>query len=335
VKILGRFLRWWLGELGALLAGVPGGGSERGRWLWLEFDEQRLRVRLTGPGPRDLGQLPVSAGDGLVAGLRDRLADVEENLREVLGFEMSRHTPFQAEDVHFAHRVLERDPARQRCRVALDVVPKARLAPLLAALREWDLRADASPAAPRESGDDQRVVLAFSPAAFRERSYVRVNILLAAAVLALAALVVWLPVSAQREYRERLSELLVGARADAAQVAALRDELDARREAMALIAGVRTAAPSMVELLEEVTRVLPDGTHLYRLQVARGDVNLHGSSSAASSLIGILEAVPYLEGVRFASPVTRDGATARERFHIVAELRGPGADPATAPAEGG
>ena len=146
---------------------------------------------------------------------------------------------------------------------------------------------------------------------------------------------VWLPVSAQREYRERLSELLVGARADAAQVAALRDELDARREAMALIAGVRTAAPSMVELLEEVTRVLPDGTHLYRLQVARGDVNLHGSSSAASSLIGILEAVPYLEGVRFASPVTRDGATARERFHIVAALRGPGADPATAPAEGG
>ena len=51
-----------------------------------------------------------------------------------------------------------------------------------------------------------------------------------------------------------------------------------------------------------------------------GEVNLHGSSEAASALIGILEATPHLKGVRFASPVTRDGGSARERFHIVAGL---------------
>src|SRR5713101_7609552 len=40
--------------------------------------------------------------------------DAESNLREVITFELERHTPFRSQDVHFAYRVLSKDPLAQR-----------------------------------------------------------------------------------------------------------------------------------------------------------------------------------------------------------------------------
>ena len=49
----------------------------------------------------------------------------EDDLDQLLRFEMDRLTPFRAEDVVFAQRVLERDPERQRMTVELQVAPRA------------------------------------------------------------------------------------------------------------------------------------------------------------------------------------------------------------------
>ena len=51
-------------------------------------------------------------------------AAASENLREVLGFEMDRHTPFKAEDVYLDHRVLGQDGQRKRMTIELLVVPR-------------------------------------------------------------------------------------------------------------------------------------------------------------------------------------------------------------------
>jgi len=48
----------------------------------------------------------------------------EENLKEVLGFEMDRHTPFSLEDVYFDFKIVERDEARKIIQVLLMVVKK-------------------------------------------------------------------------------------------------------------------------------------------------------------------------------------------------------------------
>ena len=49
-------------------------------------------------------------------------AAAEENLHQVLGFEMQRFTPFRTADVHYDHEVTERGEGRLRVRLA--VVPK-------------------------------------------------------------------------------------------------------------------------------------------------------------------------------------------------------------------
>jgi len=48
----------------------------------------------------------------------------EENLKEVLGFEMDRHTPFTLEDVYFDFKIVKRDEARKIIHVLLMLVKK-------------------------------------------------------------------------------------------------------------------------------------------------------------------------------------------------------------------
>ncbi len=78
-----------------------------------------------------------------------------------------------------------------------------------------------------------------------------------------------------------------------------------------------------MELLEELSARLPDDTWLFRAEVRDGKVHLQGTSTGASALIAELENSRFLEDVRFASPVTQDGASGRERFHLSASIVSP------------
>ena len=272
------------------------------------MDPRRVRCRVVLPRRQVLVrefELPLAA---------------EENLREVLGFEMSRRTPFRAQDVHFDFQVVSRDSTHQRLKLRLEVVPRTVLAPVLAGLRAWELSPAPGVAQHRAPEDAGYAAFGFQASGFDAHPHSRLNMVLGLAVVTLMVAVVWLPFERQRDYRQELEGQVAQARLAAARVASLRDELSAERDARALVINARGERPSMVALLEELTRALPDGTFLFRLEVDGNEVNLHGSSDGASRLIAILEDTPHLRGVRFASPVTRDGTTGHERFHIVATL---------------
>ncbi len=80
------------------------------------------------------------------------------------------------------------------------------------------------------------------------------------------------------------------------------------------------AGPSAVELIEELTRLLPDGTWLHRLDIRGGEVQFQGFSDTASALIGVVESSPMFREARFGSPITRDVRSGKERFHVSVKL---------------
>jgi general secretion pathway protein L len=51
-------------------------------------------------------------------------APTEENLKDVLGYEMDRYTPFALEDVYFDYKIVTRDEANDSIQVLLMVVKK-------------------------------------------------------------------------------------------------------------------------------------------------------------------------------------------------------------------
>lgn len=77
-----------------------------------------------------------------------------------------------------------------------------------------------------------------------------------------------------------------------------------------------------VEVLNEVTRLLPDDTWLFRMRVFAGDVQTFGYSPAASTLIGTIEESDLFKNAQFRAPMTRDPRVDADRFHIAFEVVG-------------
>jgi general secretion pathway protein L len=79
----------------------------------------------------------------------------------------------------------------------------------------------------------------------------------------------------------------------------------------------------VLELLDELTRILPDDTWITRLDIKGSELEIQGQSASAAALIPLIESSSILQNPRFRSPVTQIPRSDVERFHLSAETRGP------------
>ena len=356
--IISRFFSWWMGELTALFpASKKSTTANSGRLLVLELRGDDVRIGVEGGRgaravvPRGDSKRLLEAVQEIAATLDPSRTRVqvrvpaaqalcttpslplaaEENLREVLGFEMDRLTPFRVDDVYFSFDVQHRDRDAQRLDVDLCVVRRSLVAPLLAGLEGWTL-APSVRGLGRGKGEslEEQVLLEFTPGSFRRSATGKLNLVLAVTAAMLAALAIYLPLSSQAEYRGHLERQLDDAKKEAAQAIQVREQLELETSAARILANARGGRPSTVEILDIVTHLLPDHTYLFRFEVKGDTLNIQGSSQAASSLIALLDANSALTNVRFVSPVTRDARSGGERFHISTRLLSPVAGDAAA-----
>lgn len=237
----------------------------------------------------------------------------EENLRQVLSFEMERHTPFHADGVYFDYRLKKRDVKQRKLEVDLTVVQKPVVDEALGVIGDWEVRF--SP----ESGPDSDRGLTFLPGDFRLRTTKGLNrtlITLNLVALAAAALI---PIYQQERYIDSLQQRADGARAAAMASVEVQDRIDAMEKRRALFEQAKSG-PGAVEVIEELARIIPDGTWLHRLDLKNGELQFQGLSDAASALIGVVESSPMFREARFGSPITRDARSGKERFHISVKL---------------
>ena len=78
----------------------------------------------------------------------------------------------------------------------------------------------------------------------------------------------------------------------------------------------------VMRLLDEMTRIVPDGTWVSQLDIKGIEVQVQGQSPAAASLIGLLEDSESFSNPQFRSPVTQIPRSDLERFHLSAEWSG-------------
>jgi general secretion pathway protein L len=239
----------------------------------------------------------------------------EGSLREAVELKLDRLTPFNPDEVVFQCGVRDRDPATKRLGVWLAAVPAGQVHDTLEWLGEPPGRAPRPPR--RAPPPDGPLVLRY--ALSRERRLGR-GWLVAAANLALLVAVAVVHHQNDRAGLLALETALAEVRRDAAEAAELAVALEQKRAAVATVHDRRTARPPLVEVLEDLSVRLPDDTYLQRFEVRHGEARLFGISATASNLIRQLEVSPLLADVRFESSVTRDVASGRERFSIVARL---------------
>ncbi|RFP60519.1 general secretion pathway protein GspL [Luteimonas weifangensis] len=356
---VGGFFAWW-GR--ALAAWLPRRwrralGLERGRLL-LQPADDAVQLRLhDGDGVRDLARVPelaAASADALAAllspelaelprwlllpaasGLRRRLslpAAAAERLRDVVGFEIDRQTPFAAEAVAFDARLLGRRDGDGQLDAELVVVPRATLA-----AQSTALGALAESLAGVDIAGDDGVPLGVNllpPAQRRQqrdpwRGWNRV--LAAVAVFAFVALLAQLLDNRERAVQTlqaRVEREAVAARAVALQRQQLTDLIEGR----AFLERQRSSRPTAVEVLDELARRLPDNTYLEKLAIENDRLLLIGLSGEASALVGRLQGAAPWRSPALTGALQPDPRSGRDRFTLTAELAvAPAAAAAVAP----
>jgi general secretion pathway protein L len=144
-------------------------------------------------------------------------------------------------------------------------------------------------------------------------------VLVAVAALALAAML-WQMLDNRRRAADALQRATDQRVASARTVSQQRQQLIDLVEGRAFLDRARSGRPTAVEILDELSRRLPDSTYLEKLSIENDHLLLIGLSSEASSLVGRLEGAKLWNAPALTGAVQPDPRTGRDRFTLTAEL---------------
>lgn len=243
----------------------------------------------------------------------------EENLAQVIGFELDRYTPFKAEQVYFAAKLLEKTDSGQ-LKILLVFSPKPKLESALAQLQSLGVQPawiDYDQAANDYVHDPKPYNLL--PVGQKQRSnkmgqwlHGLLSFVLLSLLVGTLLLPVWLESLVVDDLRDQLKSL----EKDTRLVEAQQREMDAMLEETKHLFDIKNKTPSTVAMLNELSRLMKDDTWLNHLQYNVGQLQIQGQSPTASALIGVLEESEHFSQASFASPLTQDKTTGLERFQI-------------------
>jgi general secretion pathway protein L len=360
------FLRWWGGELSALMPvrwrDAFAGGE---RWYALERHEGGWQLRRAGEStpvaeasdldtPEHRASLLARAlaeadpADRRVAlvlpaaqVLRRRLVlplAARDNLRQVVGFDLDRQTPFSADEIHYGVRDLGEAGAEGRFMAELAAVPRGALDPLLdelAALGVMPDRVDVADGLALAGVD--LLPPARAPRRVDRRRRLNLFLLATIVLLALGVMAMWL--HNRNLALEAMRADVDAMQGDAQRVKALRQKLTDSAGASGFLARRKTETAAVLPVLEELTQRLPDDTWLERFTLnASGQLGFQGQSPQAARLIDALKGARSIGDPSFQGTIQADPTSGKERFYMQAKALIPkpvAAPAASAPARAG
>jgi general secretion pathway protein L len=258
----------------------------------------------------------------------------EENLRQVLSFEMDRQTPFKADQVYFDSRVLGHDASERNAQVELVLIPRGQLDQELAALPSGAADLDGVDSWRGVPGAGRRHTNLLPPERRARRRNLRLPLNLGLVALALILLVVVMDESLANRATavDAMRAEVEKANTEAKQVAALKKTLADSISGANFLTERKRKGPLMVALIDDLSRRLPEDTYLERLQIENKQVQVQGQAREAAKLIALLGSSPCLGNPGFQGQVQPDPRTGKERFQINADLKECSPAPETKPA---
>ena len=91
-------------------------------------------------------------------------------------------------------------------------------------------------------------------------------------------------------------------------------------EGQAYLDQMRRGRPSAIEVIDELTRRLPDTTYMEKVAIENDKLTLIGLSSEASSLVQRLEGSPLWRAPALTGALQPDPRSGRDRFTLTADL---------------
>jgi general secretion pathway protein L len=244
----------------------------------------------------------------------------ESDLRQVLGFELNRRTPFSQDQAYYDHRVVEHDKQANKLQIELFVVPRQSIDPLLSLLNDWDITVDILRSASDQGDEIEINLLPEDQEGNTKKSSDYVTLFLATAAFALFLAALYVPLVQQTHQLESLEKEVKINRKVAIELQKSRDEKQDIIEQVNFLENKHKNTLRSIELFNEITGIIPDDTWLTRLTIKNGELQIQGESSNASSLVQIIESSERFLDAHFRSPVTQNNVNGKDKFHLSAKL---------------
>lgn len=321
-SLLQQGWRLWLKELRGCLP----------RWLSLHDIPDRLyHWPLTAAVPPVVGEvrqvLLLAPQAVLMQTLRLPPATAR-NLSTVVGYELDRFTPFDADQLYFVARQERRMPTHVD--VTVVAILRERLDQILsdcAALGLQPHAVDVQDAGGNALGVD----LLPPPLRRRQRPAgkgLQRSLPWLCGALMIGAMVLWL--DDRQRVLEAMQQSVREQKAQVADVQALRQQLLNTRGAAQYLIRRKMAQPPLSALLNELTACLPPDTWLDQLEVSDGaEVSFSGQNAKASALITRIKGCRSLENAQFEGVIQPDAQTGKDQFSLRAHLHQEAADAPT------
>jgi general secretion pathway protein L len=243
----------------------------------------------------------------------------EANLRQALAYEMDRHTPFQVEDVFYNWRILSRDRESGQLHFELYVTPREPVEAHLELLKRMGLSLTGVDVVV----GDCPVGINLLPADMRfhiVNRRVRMNWLVGAATAFLMVFIMAQSLWLRDHQIQELEDAIDDVRAEAMAVQQIRKQIEDATDAAGFLQTRKLENGYKVEILAELTRILPDDTYLDRVSMHAETTQMQGKSADAQSLIEIINASPRFENASFRGPTRLDSRSRKEIFDLTANV---------------
>ncbi len=259
-------------------------------------------------------------------------AAVEENLVQALSYDLDRHTPFRPEQLYFDAVVIDRDPAAKTIGVDWVATLKTAVDSARRQVEDWGGVVIAVVPGPVHTRVARATRLNLIPPEARPQSAMwrRWQWWAPATLVVMGALAVLaVPLLQKREYAIALNKQTEAAHQQAEASDALRTQLDRQQGDYNYALARKYAYPGTIQIIDEITRLLPDDTWLTQMEVRstiRGkdmvrELSLRGESANAGALISTLEDSKLVEQAALQSPTTKLQPGPGEVFVLGARLR--------------
>ena len=245
----------------------------------------------------------------------------EENLENVISYEIDRYTPFKKDDVYFNVNVKERDKKEKKIIVILSVIRRRILDEVL----EFSKACDISVGEIYRVGNGEEEKINFigflgdvNPSS--KSSSANKLLWLLVALLMAGALI--MPIAKNYLIGQKLNNELTIMQGEMTEARELLAQFKNAKNNVSMVEKLNLNNTKVIKLLNDVSKIIPDDTSLSRFALEEGVVRIQGISDSASKLIPLLDASENFDEVRFVAPVTQSGDSGKEKFTIEIKLSG-------------
>ena len=242
----------------------------------------------------------------------------EANLTQALAYEMDRHTPFRAEEVFYGWHDLKRDREAGQLHFELYVTPREAVEAQIEHLKRLGL----APTGVDVVTSDGPLGINLLPLALRHHvvnQRARLNWAIAAVAVFLLIFVMAQSLWLREHQVEAIGTAIEDVRSEALAVQQIRKQIDDASEAAGFLQNRKTENGYKIELLAELTRILPQDTYLDRLSMHQGTTQMQGKSGNAQALIELINDSALFENASFRGPTRLDNRSGKEIFDLNAD----------------